>query len=116
MENLLVVIILIVLSFLIAIFAIIVSYYEKIKYMETAQKLMEAGKTAEEISSLFGKKNKEKKPISYLIDAIITMGIGIGVIAFGFSHPNWSLNGIGVFLLILGLAFLCVYFLLRKKN
>ncbi len=107
---------------LIAVVAIIVSYYEEKKYMETIAKLVEAGKSKEEIEALLGKKTKffshhqaEKDPISYMKNGIIVMAIGAGVFVFGLLISSLSIKGIGIFLAILGLAFLLIYFLLNKK-
>jgi len=116
MEEILVPIIAIAFGCSIAIFGIIYSYLEKKKKYEIMAKLIEAGKSPEEIKQIFDIKTKKPfDPYSDLKKGIITTSIGIGFFAFGLVLKKEALSGIALFILILGIAFLLIHFLLKNK-
>lgn len=122
MNSFLIPIVAIIFGCLIAIFAVIFSYLEKKKYLDTVCKCIEAGKNPEEIKPLleakgkiFEGKNGEKDPFKYMKNGIIVLAIGIGVFIWGIIGKTNTLTGIGIFILLLGLAFLVIYFLTKNK-
>lgn len=117
MNPFLVPIIAIIFGCLIAIFGIIFSYFEKKKQYEAMARMVEAGKNPEEIKELLAVKSKKVfDPYCYLKRGIITISLGLGILAFGLIINTDALTGIGIFILFLGVAFLVIHFLLKNKK
>ncbi|MEJ5166450.1 MAG: DUF6249 domain-containing protein [Thermoanaerobaculia bacterium] len=117
MDVFLVPIVAIIFGCLIAIFGIIFSYLEKKRQYESIEKMVEAGKNPEEIKEFFLMKNKRASdPHLYLKRGVITLAIGLGTIGFGVVVKVEALYGIGIFILILGIAFLLLNYLIKNKN
>lgn len=79
--------------------------------------MVEAGKNPEEIKEFFLIKNrKEVDPYLYLKRGIITLAVGLGTLGFGVIVDVEALYGIGIFIAIIGFAFLLIHILLKNKN
>ncbi len=101
----------------IAIIAIITEYYEKKRYHESLVKALETGNDPEKVKELFKlPEKKEPYTIRYLHKGITTIAVGIGAGLFGLFINTRVITGIGVFLCILGLAFLLIHYLIKKNR
>lgn len=101
-------------GFFIAIIAIIMGVLEKQKYYETVKKLIESGKSAQEIKELLGEQDQDKTPAKYLNRGIILLGVAVGLVLFAFFVETKVLTGAGLLIGVIGISFLIIYFLQRK--
>ncbi|MCX7705838.1 MAG: DUF6249 domain-containing protein [bacterium] len=109
---------------LIAIIVMVSGSLEKRKYYETVTKAIEAGKTVQEIKELLGngpesRKEHPKHRVEYgknLKKGIITLGVGAGLILFGFIQTSKMLTGAGAFIGVIGLSFILVHYFLPRAE
>ncbi|OPX18534.1 hypothetical protein BXT86_00650 [candidate division WOR-3 bacterium 4484_100] len=101
----------------IAIIAIIAEHQEKRKYYESLVKALETGKDPEMVRTLFEQPRQKEFDIPrYLRKGIVTIAVGIGLGIMGIFVNADFIIGIGIFLCILGLAFLLIYYLVKKNR
>jgi len=101
-------------GFLIAIIAIIMGVIEKQKYYETVKKMIESGKSAQEIKELLGEQDQDNTPVKYLNRGIILIGVAVGLVLFAVFVQTRVLTGAGLLIGAIGISFLIIYFLQKR--
>lgn len=89
---------------------------EKQKYYETVKKMIESGKSAQEIKELLGEQDQDNTPVKYLYRGIILIGVAVGLVLFAAFVETKILTGTGLLIGVIGISFLVIYFLQRKSN
>lgn len=100
----------------IVVLVLVHNHRKRMKRYDAAIKATEAGRSIQEIEEVISMMENQKNSNGFLIAGIIVAGIGIGTILVGLLLGVLETSAGGVFLVVLGAAFILTWLLLCRRR
>ncbi|MBD3370216.1 hypothetical protein GF402_07635 [Candidatus Fermentibacteria bacterium] len=100
----------------IVVLVLVHNHRKRMKRYDTAIKATEAGRSIQEIEEVISMMENQKSSNGFLIAGIIVAGIGIGTILIGLLLGVLETSAGGIFLVVLGAAFILTWLLLGRRR